>query len=108
MSTKRFLTVALLLMAPLTAGGQSGGTGPGVPRTPWGDPNLQGVWDYWTFTPLERPEEFAAKAVLTEQEAVQYAAPRARQMTAGQRPFGRQSPVISGDRRSLNLAAPRV
>ncbi len=73
MSTKRFLTVALLLMAPLTAGGQSGGTGPGVPRTPWGDPNLQGVWDYWTFTPLERPKEFAAKAVLTEQEAVQYA-----------------------------------
>ncbi len=42
------------------------------------------------------------------QEAVQYAAPRARQMTAGQRPYGRQTPVISGDRRSLNLAAPRV
>ena len=39
------------------------------PSTPWGDPDLQGVWDYWTFTPLERPEEFAGKDVLTDEEA---------------------------------------
>ena len=25
-----------------------------VPRTPWGDPDLQGTWDYRTITPLER------------------------------------------------------
>ena len=23
--------------------------------TPWGDPNIQGVWDKRTITPLERP-----------------------------------------------------
>ena len=23
-----------------------------VPRTPWGDPDLQGTWDYRTITPL--------------------------------------------------------
>jgi len=45
----------------------------GVPRTPWGDPDLQGVWDYWTFTPLERPAEFKDKAVLTDDEAAQLA-----------------------------------
>ena len=28
-------------------------TAGGVPRTAWGDPDLQGTWDYWTFTPLE-------------------------------------------------------
>jgi hypothetical protein len=39
------------------------------PRTGWGDPDLQGVWDYWTFTPLERPEEFSGKDVLTKEEA---------------------------------------
>ena len=38
-------------------------------RTPWGDPDLQGVWDYWTFTPLQRPDEFAGKDVLTDEEA---------------------------------------
>lgn len=43
-------------------------TAGGVPRTPWGDPDLQGVWDYWTFTPLERPKEFADKPVLTDAE----------------------------------------
>lgn len=37
-------------------------------RTPWGDPDLQGVWDYWTFTPLERPDEFVGKQVLTDEE----------------------------------------
>ena len=40
-----------------------------APRTPWGDPDLRGVWDYWTFTPLERPDEFAGKDALTEEEA---------------------------------------
>ena len=39
------------------------------PRTPWGDPDLQGIWDYWTFTPLERPDEFAGRDRLTEEEA---------------------------------------
>ena len=39
-----------------------------VPRTPWGDPDLQGVWDYWTFTPLERPKEYANKPMLSDEE----------------------------------------
>ena len=37
-----------------------------VPRTPWGDPDLQGVWDYWTFTPLERPAEIAGTGPVAE------------------------------------------
>ena len=39
------------------------------PRTPWGAPDLQGVWDFRTLTPLERPEEFTGKTVLTAEEA---------------------------------------
>ena len=41
-------------------------------RTPWGHPDLQGVWDFRTITPLERPAELAGKAVLTEEEAAAY------------------------------------
>ena len=37
--------------------------------TPWGDPDLRGVWDYWTFTPLQRPDEFAGQDTLTDEEA---------------------------------------
>ncbi len=40
-----------------------------VPRTAWGAPDLGGVWDYRSVTPLERPEQFADKPVLTEEEA---------------------------------------
>jgi hypothetical protein len=56
--------------------------GPAVPRTPWGDPDLQGVWDYWTFTPLERPKEFADKPLLTDQEAAALAKRMREQATA--------------------------
>src|SRR5262245_1162393 len=40
------------------------------PRTPWGDPDLQGVWTNTTLTPLERPETVAGREVLTEAERV--------------------------------------
>src|SRR6185436_13564162 len=43
-----------------------------LPRTPWGEPDLQGIWDFATITPLERPNELAGKAVLTEKEAAEY------------------------------------
>src|SRR5258705_13193639 len=40
-----------------------------VPRTPDGKPDLQGVWDFRTITPLERPRELGDKAVFTAEEA---------------------------------------
>ena len=39
-----------------------------VPRTAWGQPDLQGIWDFRTITPLQRPEELGAQALLTEEE----------------------------------------
>jgi len=42
------------------------------PRTPDGQPDLEGVWTNPTLTPLERPAEFASKEFLTEQEAADY------------------------------------
>ena len=40
-----------------------------VPRTPDGQPDLQGVWNFSTATPMERPEELAGKDTLTAEEA---------------------------------------
>jgi len=40
-----------------------------LPRTADGHPDLQGVWNFSTITPLERPAEFAGKPFLTEAEA---------------------------------------
>ncbi|PYR49510.1 MAG: hypothetical protein DMF89_12295 [Acidobacteria bacterium] len=39
-------------------------------RTPWGDPDLQGLWTNTTTTPLERPAGLAGKQILTDQERV--------------------------------------
>ena len=42
-----------------------------VHRTPWGDPDLQGIWTGSTITPLQRPAKFAGKKTMTEAEAAQ-------------------------------------
>jgi hypothetical protein len=37
-------------------------------KTPWGDPDLQGLWSSATITPLERPRNLGTKEFYTEQE----------------------------------------
>src|SRR5688500_1021274 len=49
--------------------GTAGATAKPQLRTPWGDPDLQGVWTGSTLTPLERPASLAGKEFLTESEA---------------------------------------
>jgi hypothetical protein len=43
-----------------------------VARTAWGAPDLQGVWDFRTVTPLERPKDLAGKSVLSDVEAAEF------------------------------------
>ena len=59
--------LAATLAGTMAAAGQ--GSAAETPRTPWGDPDLQGIWEYWTFTPLQRPDELADRAELTDEEA---------------------------------------
>jgi hypothetical protein len=40
-----------------------------MPRRADGRPDLDGIWDFRTVTPLERPQQLGNKAVLTDQEA---------------------------------------
>ena len=39
-----------------------------MPRTPDGQPDLQGIWANNSATPLQRPEQLAGKAVLSDEE----------------------------------------
>src|SRR5215470_7613561 len=43
------------------------------PRTPDGQPDLQGIWTNATVTPLERPQGLGNKEFLTEKEAAEFA-----------------------------------
>ena len=38
------------------------------PQTAWGEPDLRGVWDFRTITPLERPKELSGKTFSTSRK----------------------------------------
>ena len=64
--------IAVVLLAPVPVAGQAqtaAADQPMPPRTPWGQPDLQGIWDFRTITPIERPEELGDQEFLTEEEA---------------------------------------
>src|SRR5882672_3654589 len=37
-------------------------------KTPWGEPDLQGIWTYESDMPLQRPAKFANQAFFTEEQ----------------------------------------
>jgi hypothetical protein len=71
--------LAIVWLAPIFLSGQtpsnkaaaSGRTSLKAPRTPWGDPDLQGIWNNSTTTPLERPSALKGTEFLTPQEAAE-------------------------------------
>ena len=65
-----FTVVAVVLLAPAGVAGQPAAAD--TPRTPWGEPDLQGVWDYRTITPLQRSSELAGQEFFTEEEAAEF------------------------------------
>ena len=66
--------LACLVASQPAAGQEAAGAGYAAPRTPWGDPDLQGIWTNTTSTPFERPAEFGERQFLTDEE---FAAARA-------------------------------
>lgn len=77
---KASVLVAAALILPLAANAQAPVAKPSVaakstawtqPRTPDGQPDLQGTWVNPTITPFERPVALGEKAFLTEQEAAE-------------------------------------
>src|SRR5262245_17212938 len=61
---------AILLIAAAAAAAPLSAQSP--PRAPDGRPDLQGIWNFSSLTPLERPAQFAGKPVLTDAEAAEF------------------------------------
>src|SRR5438552_18294333 len=53
--------------APAQEGAAAAKPGP-APKTPWGDPDLQGIWTNDYETPLQRPSKYANKPEFTDEE----------------------------------------
>jgi len=65
--------VPIVVMGLLTQVGLMGQVATGTQsdaslRTPWGEPDLQGIWTDEFDTPLERPEHYGNRAFFTEEE----------------------------------------
>ena len=63
--------VALLNPLSLAAQRESAAKTSQTLKTAWGHPDLQGVWDFSTSTPLQRPPELKDKAELTDAEVAE-------------------------------------
>jgi hypothetical protein len=76
--------VALVAQAPEPAKDKTTVT---VTKTPWGDPDLQGIWNFGTITPLQRPlaGEFADKSDLSPDEVAAVNAAEANRAAAENR-----------------------
>jgi hypothetical protein len=69
-----FVLASFLTFVPVSAQAQARAGGSAQPRqtterTPWGEPDLQGTWDFTTITSLERPANVAGREFYTETEA---------------------------------------
>ena len=78
------LTTLSLVPAAVIAQGRN------AARTPWGDPDLSGLWTNATLTVLQRPPELAGKEFFTAEEAAKFEKTRIEQTNADR-------PVRAGD-----------
>ncbi len=60
-------------------------------RTPWGHPDMRGVWDFQSVTPMERPAEFAGREVLAADEAAKLERQALESLNADRRDGGAQA-----------------
>src|SRR5881409_159615 len=77
--------VVLLKLSPVPRAEDAVRAGP-APKTPWGEPDLQGIWTNHYEIPLQRPARYANKEFFTEEERAEL--------------DRRRAGLIGGDRRS--------
>ncbi len=118
----RFFTLGLTALAmgivtPALVGAQTtSSSASGIPRTAWGAPDLQGVWDFRSLTPMERPLELAEQDVFTAEQAAEFAAEQIGSRSRDNDTSGRVVPyndfwfdegtVVTTDRTSLIIDPP--
>ncbi|MGH9201603.1 MAG: hypothetical protein ACRD2A_10250, partial [Vicinamibacterales bacterium] len=100
------VTIAAASMVPSSAQSPPGGANASGgerawvhPQTPWGDPDIQGIWPSANIagTPFERPVEFGDRAELTDQEFAERQKQFAADAARVRRTLSDGAPVASPD-----------
>lgn len=104
MHAKKHLIVALglFLMAPSALVTAQQGDDYEAPRTEWGQPDLQGVWNFSSNTPMQRPQRYGTQEFLTQEQiaeaiAQQEARAAAAEAAAAQRVVDPDAPPATDD-----------
>jgi hypothetical protein len=99
LSRVRPIAAAAALAAITAASAAAQGKPDAAPRTPWGHPDLQGLWNVATLTPLQRPAQFGTRLTMTEQEARALEQANRGRIDQRAQPSdpNRQAPPVGGD-----------
>ena len=106
-----------VLLASFVSTAAAGQSGPAnTPRTSWGTPDLQGVWDFRSLTPMERPDDLSENEIFSAEEAAEFAAETIRERSRDNDTSDRVVPyndfwfdegtVVTTERTSLVIAPP--
>ncbi len=101
MKSRSFLLFSMIAIVPSIAVAQPSGDYK-VPRTEYGQPDLQGVWNFATSIPMERPprfgdQEFLTPAQIEEEKQRQIAATAAADAAAALRVVDPDAPEAGSD-----------
>ena len=100
MGTLAVTIVVVIALAGIVGVPGASREGGDSPRTPWGDPDLQGIWSNNILVPLQRSKEFGTRAFMTEAE---HAKALAELLKQNERP-GRDSRDDSGTEKDVARA----
>ena len=67
----RVLTVPVMAVVASVVVATSAAGQTATPTTPWGDPDLQGIWGSSGATPMERPDTYQGRETLSDEEVAQ-------------------------------------
>lgn len=89
MRTQCLLVTSVVIVALVLVGDRAGVAQTQGFTTPWGDPDLQGLWSNQTPVPFERPPELAGKPVFTKEEAAEFERTHAKRLLESDDPVNR-------------------
>ena len=102
--------VAITLGAAWVSIGTTSAEAPasGAPKTPWGEPDLQGIWTDETDTPLQRPTKYAKQEFFTPEQRAEIDRARTSMLQRDKRSERGTEADVSGAYNSEFLSVKRV